>query len=62
MAELDELKFLERWFLILTNSCLVVIPMYDVLLSQKLVYETTFEQRMADRGNSKLKNGIILKP
>ena len=39
MAELDELKLLERWFSILTNSCLVVIPMYNVFLSQdKYIY------------------------
>ena len=38
MEELDELKLLERWFSILTNSCLVVIPVYDVFLSQEQVY------------------------
>ena len=35
MVELDELKLLERWFSILTNSCLIIIPMYDVLLLQE---------------------------
>ena len=38
MAKLDELKLLEKWFSILTNSCLVVIPIYDVFLSQEQVY------------------------
>ena len=38
MTELDEPKLLERWFSFLTNSCLVVIPMYDVFLSREQVY------------------------
>ena len=29
MAELDDLRLLKRWFSILSNSCEVVIPMYD---------------------------------
>ena len=33
MAGLDEMWLLERWLSILTISCLVVIPMYDVFLS-----------------------------
>ena len=46
----------------LTNSCLVVIPMYDVFLSQEQVYFLrTFEQERAGRGNLKLKYEIILK-
>ena len=35
MAESDELRLLERLFSIPRNSCLVIIPMYDVFLSQE---------------------------
>ena len=49
--ELDELWLLKKWFLILTNSCPVVIPMYDVFLSQEHVYwRTTLVQKRAGKG------------
>ena len=38
MAGLDEMWLLERWLSILTISYLVVIPMYDVFLSQEHIY------------------------
>ena len=60
MAELDELKLLERWFSILANTCLVVISIYDVLLLQEQVYLlTAFEQKRVGRGNQIIKR---LKP
>ena len=62
IAELDELKLLERSFSILTNSCLVVIPMYDVFLLQEQAYfKTTFKKKRAGRRNFRLKYKIILK-
>ena len=61
MAQLDEPWLLERWFLILTNNCLVVIPMYDLLLSQESVYwYITFEQNKIGRGYPRLKYENIL--
>ena len=37
MTKIYELWLLQRWFSILKSSCPVVIPMYDVLLSQEHV-------------------------
>ena len=48
---------IRKMFLILTNSCLVVILLYDMFLSQDLVYwQTAFEQKRAGRRYLMLKH------
>ena len=56
--ELDKLWLLERWFLILTNSCLFAILMYDVFLS---LDKQQIEQKKAGKGYLRLKYEIISK-